>query len=83
VIKFVLDMKDYELKIKPMINDANDAWSIMVFSNSNYSGDAETHVRFCIFLLGVPICWQTRPEKHHPIIEQSQICCSIRRNIKK
>jgi len=77
VIKFVLDMKDYGLQIKPMIDAANAAWSIMVFSDSNYVGDAKTHVSvigFCIFLLGVPICCQ-RPEKHHPVIDQSQICC--------
>ncbi len=67
VIKFVLDTKDYGLKIKPMIDDANDAWSIlMVFSDSDYTGEAKTHVSvtgFCIFLLGVPICWQSRGQR--------------------
>jgi len=66
VIKFVLDMKDYGLKIKPMIDDTHNAWSITVFSNSNYAGDAKTHVSltgFCIFLLGVPICWQSKGQR--------------------
>jgi len=66
VIKFVLDTKEYGLKIKPMINDANDAWSIMVFSDSNYARDAETCVSvtgFCIFLLRVPICWQRKGQR--------------------
>jgi len=54
------------LKIKPMINNANDTWSITVFSNSNYTGDAKTCVSvtgFYIFLLGVPICWQSRGQR--------------------
>jgi len=66
VIKFVLDTRNYGLKIKPVIDDADDVWSITVLSNSDYAGDVETHVSitgFCIFLLGVPICWQSRGQK--------------------
>jgi len=67
VIKFVLDTRDYGLKIKPIINDVDDAWSMTVFSDSDYAGDAETCVGvmgFCIFLLGVPICWQSRGQRN-------------------
>jgi len=66
VIKFVLDTKEYGLKIKPMIEDADDSWSVTVFSDSDYAGDAETRVSvtgFCIFLLGVPISWQSRGQR--------------------
>jgi len=66
VIKFVLDTRDYGLKIKPIIKDADDVWSRTVFSDSNYAGDVETHVSitgFCIFLLGIPICWQSKGQR--------------------
>jgi len=60
VIKFVLDTREYELKVKPVIDKADDAWNIMVFSDSDYAGDMETRVSvtgFCIFLLGIPNSW--------------------------
>ncbi len=55
VIKFVLDTRDYGLKIKPVIDNGDDAWSMTVFSDSNYARDAETRVSImslCIFLAG-------------------------------
>jgi len=66
VIKFVLDTREYGLKIKPTIEDADEAWNITVFSDSDYAGDAETRVSvtgFCVFLLGVPICWQSKGQR--------------------
>jgi len=66
VIKFVLDTKEYGLKIKPVIEDADDSWSMTVFSDSDYARDAETCMSvtgFCIFLLGVTICWQSKGQR--------------------
>ncbi len=65
MIKFVLDTKEYGLKIKPVIDKADEAWSVTVFTNSDYAGDVKTHVSvtgFCIFLLVVPISWQSKSQ---------------------
>jgi len=66
VIKFVLDTKEYGLKIKPVIDKADEAWSVTVFTNSDYASDVKTCVSvmgFCIFLLGVPISWQSKSQR--------------------
>jgi len=66
VIKFVLDTKEYGLKIKPVIDKADEAWSVTVFTDSDYAGDVETRVSvtgFCIFLLGVPISWRSKSQR--------------------
>jgi len=66
VIKFVSDTRDYGLKIKPVIDKADNAWNITVFSDSDYARDVETQVSvtgFCIFLLGVPISWQSKSQR--------------------
>ncbi len=58
VIKFVLDIADYGLKIEPIKRAAGEPWSLTVFSDSDYAGDAETRISvtgFCVFLMGVPI----------------------------
>ena len=54
------------MKIKPMIEDVDDSWSVTVFSDSDYAGDAKMRVSvtgFCIFLLGVPISWQSKGQR--------------------
>jgi len=54
------------LKIKPVIDKADEAWSVTVFTDSDYAGDVETHVSvtgFCIFLLGVPISWRSKSQR--------------------
>ncbi len=66
VIKFVLDTADYGLKIKPFEQPMGEAWTMMVFSDSDYAGDTETRVSvtgFCVFLMGVPISWNSRAQR--------------------
>jgi len=50
VIKFVLDTANYGLKIMPIQKAVRAAWTMTVFSNSNYMGDSNT--RFLCFLDG-------------------------------
>ncbi len=62
MIKFVLDTADYGLKIEPIARAVGEPWSLTVFSDSNYAGDAETRISvtgFCVFLMGVPISWKS------------------------
>jgi len=49
-----------------VIEDVDDSWSMTVFSDSDYARDAKTCMSvtgFCIFLLGVPICWQSKGQR--------------------
>jgi len=62
VIKFVLDTADYGLKIKPIEKPVGEAWTMMVFLDSDYTGDTKTRISvtgFCVFLMGVPISWKS------------------------
>jgi len=62
VIKFVKDMADYGLKIEPIKKATGEPWSLIVFSDSDYAGDAEIRISimgFCVFLIGVPISWKS------------------------
>ena len=66
MIKFVLDTKEYGLKIEPKMEEQDDWWSIMVFADSDYASDMDTRISimgFCIFLLGVPILWRSKSQK--------------------
>jgi hypothetical protein len=66
IIKFVLDTKDYGLKIEPKIEDADGSWDITMFSDSDFGGDSDTRISvsgFCVFLLGVPICWKSKTQR--------------------
>ncbi len=81
VIKFVLDTADYGLKIKPIKKPVGEAWTMTVFSDSDYTGDTKTRISitgFCVFFMGVPISWKSCTEKRDPVIKQSRICGSVR-----
>jgi len=66
IIKFVLNMADYGLKIKSIKKPVGEAWTMMVFFDSDYAGDTETRISvtgFCVFLMGVPISWKSRAQR--------------------
>ena len=59
VIKYVLNMKNLGLKIKPTGN-SDEHWKIVCFSNSNYAGDPVSRQSvsgFILYVLGVPVSW--------------------------
>jgi len=67
LFKFILDTKEYGLKVKPKIEEFDKSWTIIVFLDSDYAGDSNTRISvtgFCIFLLGVPIVWKSRSQKN-------------------
>jgi hypothetical protein len=64
VVKFVLDTKDYCLKLNPVFE--NEEWDLVSYSDSDWAGNPETRISvtgFIIFLLGAPICWRSKGQK--------------------
>jgi len=66
IIKFVLDTRDFGLKIEPKIVNLSEPWSLTVFCDSDYAGDVDSRISvtgFCVFLMGVPVSWKSRSQK--------------------
>jgi hypothetical protein len=64
VIKFVLDTKEYCLKLAPELE--NEEWEMVSYSDSDWAGDPDSRISvtgFVIYLLGVPICWRSKGQK--------------------
>jgi hypothetical protein len=65
VIKLVIDTRTFGFKVQPKL-DNNLGWYLKIFCDSNREGDPETRVSvtgFIIYLLNVPICWRSKPQK--------------------
>jgi hypothetical protein len=65
VIKFVIDIKTFGLKVQPKL-DNNLGWDLKILCDSNWAGDPKTRVSvtgFIIYLLSVPICWPSKSQK--------------------
>jgi hypothetical protein len=57
VVKFVLDTKDYCLKLSSIFE--NEEWDLVSYGDSDLAGNPETRISvtgFIIYLLGAPIC---------------------------
>jgi hypothetical protein len=64
VIKFVLNTKEYCLKLAPELE--NEEWDIVPFSDSDWACDPDCRVSvtgFVIYLLCAPICWRSKGQK--------------------
>ena len=64
VIKYVLDTKDYGLKMHP--KPVQDEFELVLFSDSDWAGDKDTRISvsgFCIFLQGCPISWKSKGQR--------------------
>jgi hypothetical protein len=64
IIKFVLDTKEWGLKIEP--KPEGQDWYIVVFCDSDYAGDKEKRISvtgFIVYLLGVPISWKSKAQR--------------------
>jgi hypothetical protein len=60
VIKFVLDTQNFGLKIEPIVRKTEDNWEIVIYLDSDYSGDKESRnsmTGYIVYLLGIPISW--------------------------
>jgi hypothetical protein len=64
VVKFVLDAKDYCLKLNPIFE--NEEWDLVSYSDNYWAGNPKTRISvtgFIIYLLGAPICWRSKGQK--------------------
>ena len=65
VIKYVINTKNFGLKVEPTGNSSKP-WEIICFSNSNYTGDPvskQSISGFILHIVGVPISWQSKSQK--------------------
>jgi hypothetical protein len=65
VVKFVLDTKNYCLKIQPNL-DSKNSWKWKVFSDSDWAGDPEKRISvtgFIVYLQNVPVCWRSKAQR--------------------
>jgi len=67
VVKYVLDTKNYGLKIAPVKSEqSGKLLSLVGFCDSDYAGDKQTRLSisgFIIFLCGVPIAWRSKAQR--------------------
>ena len=80
VIKFVLDTKTYGLKIQPTELTQDQKWTVVVYSDSHYAGDQESHLSvtgYIIFVLGVAVCWRSEAQEHHADKQRSRVCGAL------
>jgi hypothetical protein len=65
IVKYVLDTKNYCLKIQPIF-DSKNSWKLKVFSDSDWAGDPETRISvtgFIVYLQNVPVCWRSKAQR--------------------
>jgi hypothetical protein len=65
VIKYVLDTRDFGLKIEPTVS-ANGLWQLIAFSDSDWAGDKDNRRSvsgYVIYFAGVPVLWRSRAQK--------------------
>jgi len=81
LIKFVLDTKEYGLKIEPRVKEFDKSWTITVLSDSNYAGNNDARISvtgFCIFLLGFCIDGKNKSQKNVTLLlSKMEFCCAI------
>jgi len=66
VIKFVLDTKNYGLKVQPTMVGNEAKWTMTVFTDSDWAGDKDNRISitgYLIFLLGAAILWKSQAQK--------------------
>jgi hypothetical protein len=64
VVKFVIDTRNFCLRIRPEFKGKN--WSLRVFCDSDWAGDSETRISitgFILYLMNVPVCWRSKAQK--------------------
>ena len=66
VIKYVLDTKEYGLKLFPNQTKGLKEFEMVLYTDSDWAGDKDTRISvsgYCIFLQGVPISWKSKAQR--------------------
>ena len=65
VIKFVLDTKEYGLKIEPRMS--NEKWNMVVYSDADWAGDKQSRISisgYVLYFCEVPIMWRSKQQRN-------------------
>ena len=66
-MKYILDTKNYGLKIYPERPNDGDLLNLKVYCDSDFAGDKETRISvagYILYLCGVPISWRSKAMWH-------------------
>jgi hypothetical protein len=66
IIKFVLDTRQFGLKLQPSLLSESKEWSITVYSDSDWAGDKDTRRSisgYIIFIMNCPILWRSKQQE--------------------
>jgi hypothetical protein len=64
VIRFVLDTRDFGLKVEPKLQQ--DMWDMTIYTDSDWAGDKENRhsvTGYIMYLVGVPILWKSKLQR--------------------
>eukprot|EP01082_Thalassiosira_pseudonana_P004207 g3736.t1 g3736 contig13:32484-34808(-) len=65
-LKYVVDTKEFGLKIEPSLSNVNEPWRIVVYSDSDYATDPDTRRStsgYILYLREVPIAWKSKAQQ--------------------
>jgi hypothetical protein len=63
-IKFVLDTKEWGLRMEPTFD--REVWDLKVYCDSDYAGDPDSRISvsgFVVYVRGVPVSWKSKGQK--------------------
>jgi Reverse transcriptase (RNA-dependent DNA polymerase) len=66
IIKYLIDTKEFGLKLFPNNLPKDNHWEMVIYSDSDWAGDKTTRkivTGFTIFLQGAPILWRSQTQK--------------------
>ena len=65
VLKFVIDTKDYGLKLEPKMGEKLTEWELLLYTDSDWAGDKDTRksvTGYGLMLMDCPVVWKSRQQ---------------------
>jgi hypothetical protein len=65
IVKFVLDTREFGLKLQPLVLLKDDMVSMTMYTNSDWAGDRESRRSisgYIIFLMDCPVLWKSKQQ---------------------
>jgi hypothetical protein len=84
VVKFVIDTKNFCLRIQPEFK--GKSWSLRVFCDSDWAGNSETRISvtgFILYLMNVPVCWRSKAQKGVTLSSSEAECVAMSEAVKE